>query len=228
MTAASNHRSAGPRSSAACGALILLIAGALVGCGKPNLANIELRKENQQLTADLVQAKSERDAGELRIRGLEAMKDTVPTLPTTRFASLFTAHGFKIGQLTGPADLDPKNDGNEGLKVYLVPLDERGSSLKATGVVSIDAFDTSLEGNQRIGHWEFTPEQMKKAWYGFLVESFIFHCPWQTVPTGDRITIEVRFTDDLTARPFEAQTIVAKNGPTPSTRPTAAALSEVP
>src|SRR5580765_198359 len=87
-----------------------LLGGALLfasGCGSPNAANIELRKQNQDLTAEVTRLKTEQQGALQVIQGLRDAKGTVATLPTTRLARLYTTHGLNFGRLTGGANLDP-------------------------------------------------------------------------------------------------------------------------
>jgi hypothetical protein len=108
-----------------------------------------------------------------------------------------------IGRLSGAADLDPRKDGHEGLKVYLRPTDETGTGLKATGTVIVEAFNLGDEPI-RVGRWEIGPEQIKDTWRELgPLEGFVLTLPWQTVPPSGDISFKVTFTDELTGRRFE-------------------------
>ena len=52
----------------------------IVGCGSPSTVNIQLRKENQKLSDQIVQLKRERDGDLATIRGYEQSRPTVATL----------------------------------------------------------------------------------------------------------------------------------------------------
>ena len=78
----------------------LAIAGlscaTVAGCGGPNAANIELRKQNQMLAAQ-IQKLDQQHEGDLRvIKGLRERQGSVPTLTTTRLADLFTTHSIEF------------------------------------------------------------------------------------------------------------------------------------
>src|SRR3954454_24316418 len=74
----------------------------LAGCfGKPNQANIELRKQIQSLEAQNTELKHQHDADQATISGLKSQFGTIPTLPEDRLEKLYTVHGLAIGRLTG-------------------------------------------------------------------------------------------------------------------------------
>ena len=117
-----------------------------------------------------------------------ATPTTVPSLPHERLATLFTTHGLQFGRLTGPADLDPKQPGEDGLKVYVVPTDGHGQPLKAAGSFVVEAFDLAKGDNARIGRWEFPLDQAAKNWFGqAMLYTYVLPAPWQQQrPTSTR------------------------------------------
>ena len=82
--------------------------GLLFGGSSPDKANIQLRKEKQDLEAQIATLKERSAADERRIAGLQADRPTVPTLPSERLANLFVTHGLKLGRLTGGWDRDAR------------------------------------------------------------------------------------------------------------------------
>jgi hypothetical protein len=188
-----------------CGA----VAGSL-GCGSPSQANIELRKENQQLRQQLSQLKILHEGDQRTIQGLRDRVGTLPTLSTTRLAELFSTHGLTFGRLTGAAELDPAKPGNEGLAIYISPIDETGGRLKAAGTFDIDAFDLAEPKDPLLGHWHFNLQQSRSAWTEVLLEyGYALMCPWQNKPPKHPdVTIKVTFFDELTQTPFSAQQVV--------------------
>src|SRR5438105_3260874 len=103
----------------------------IAGCAAPNSANIQLRKQNQSLRDQIAQLNRRHEADDATIKGLENGGTAVQVLPTGRTERLFTVHGLKLGRLTGGADLDPAKPGDDGIKIYIVPIDDDGDSLKA-------------------------------------------------------------------------------------------------
>jgi hypothetical protein len=199
---------------------VLLIFSFLSGCSSPNRANIELRKQNQALRDEIASLKQQHDADVATIRGMEEQRGTLQTLPADRLAKLYTVHGLKLGRLTGGADLDRNKPGDEGLKVYIVPVDEDGDAMKAAGTFTVEAFDLSSGSEVRAGRWEFDLEQTRKAWYGALLKSYVLTCPWQNAPQHRELTVKVTFVDALTGRVLTVQTVgkVDISAPPPETR----------
>jgi hypothetical protein len=215
-----------PRRYVSPASLATALACALVvaGCGSPNKANIKLRKANHALRAEVERLTRAEEGHAATIRAMEANATTVPTLPGERVDRLFTTHGLKLGRLTGGADLDPNQPGDEGFKVYAVPTDQDGDILKAAGSFVVEAFDLASGGETRVGRWEFPLEQTKPLWYGAAMSyGYVLPAPWQTVPRGSEITIRATFTDELTGRQFTAQRPIKINPPPqqPATSPTA-------
>jgi hypothetical protein len=196
----------------------VLAGGALfcaAGCGSPSKVNIELRKQTQTLQAENAKLCQEHDADQRVIQGLRDRQGTLPTLPAERLAKLFTTHGIQFGRLTGGADLDPNKPGDEGIAVYVVPVDETGDKLKAAGSFDIDAFDLAEPHGPLVGHWHFDLQQTRATWSDVLIEyNYVLICPWQNViPKHPELTVKVTFFDELTQTPFTAQRVVHVNLP---------------
>jgi hypothetical protein len=184
---------------------LLLVAALVSGCGSPNKANVQLRKEKQQLEATIADLKQQHEAALARIATVEKQTGTLETLPSDRLKQLFTVHKIELGRLTGGADVDLKSPGDEALKVYLTPLDEFGQPLNATGQVTVELFDLSRERDNRIGRWELEPQEMKESWRSLLrLNAFVLTMPWQTTPERPDLAVKVTFRDLLTGRTFEA------------------------
>jgi len=200
---------------------VLATTAALAGCGSPSKPNIALRKKNAALRDEVASLKAARESDLSAIRRLESNATTVPLLPHDRIDKLFTTHGLRLGKLTGGWNPDESKPGDEGIQVFTVPTDQAGDEIKATGAFVIDAFDLSRGGEVRLGHWEFPTEETSKRWLGNALQyGFVFEVPWQTIPTGDEVTIRVTFTDELTGRVFTAQRAVKVSVPrTPATQP---------
>jgi hypothetical protein len=206
---------------------------ALSGCqllfGSPSKANIELRKENQQLQGQISQLKLRHEADAATITGLTQRTGTVPTLEPARLEKLFTVHAVRLERLTGGADLDPDKPGQEGLKVYVGLLDQYGDEIKSSGSFVIEAFDLAEAQATRLGRWEFPVEQAQQNWHSFLTRyEYVLTCPWQSPPRHPDVTVRVQFTDELTGRQFSAQSLVKVEVPPtgqPATRPAQASAS---
>jgi hypothetical protein len=198
------------------------------GCAKPSNANIALRKQVQDQESQIVDLQRQRAGDLATIRALQSQATTVPTLPQERLEQLYTTHGLRIGRLTGGAKTDPALPADDVLKVYAVPLDQKGDLLKAAGSFLIDAYDLSLPPNDNhLGRWEIGAVEAEKSWFGnVMMYGYTLTLPWQHPPAGGRVTVRVTFTDALTGRQFTEQQDVEVTPPrsgttVPSTSPRA-------
>ncbi|HMB95632.1 MAG TPA: hypothetical protein VKK61_06295 [Tepidisphaeraceae bacterium] len=181
------------------------------GCtGTPNQPNIELRKQIQSMQAQIADLQRQHDADVATIRSLQQKIGTVPTLPQAELDKLFTVHGIEFGRLTGEANWDPNNPGDEGLKVYVVPIDDAGQPLKAAGSFVIEVFDLAKKSDNLVSKYKFEIDDAKKNWFGHaLLYTYVFSCPWQHPPQHHDLTLRVTFHDELTQREFEAQKVIS-------------------
>ena len=174
----------------------------LAGCSsRPNQANIELRKERQQMRGRI--AELERGNQQLRsqIRAIEADRPTTRNVTQDVLEQLYTAGGVRLGRLTG------SNDAGDGLRVFVIPQDGTGDDMKAVGTVTVEAYDLAAS-EVRLARWNFEPAAVRSSWLsGFITSGFALNCPW---PEGSKpadgadLMIRVTFTDLLTGREFKA------------------------
>ena len=133
--------------------------------------------------------------------------DSLLALGEKRLESLYQVKRIALGRYTGAVDLDGK-PGDDAIKVYLRPIDQDGSVIKAPGTVKIELFDLSAgPAENLVGKYQWTVEQISKQWSGgFGAYHFSFTCPWQSdPPAGDEITVRLEFVDYLTGKVFVAQ-----------------------
>lgn len=213
---------------------LLGLALASGGCGliggPRNTANIELRKENQTLRDRVAELERQAAADAATIRSHEQSIGTLPTLPRERLDRLFTTHGIKLGRLTGGADLDPTKPGDEGLKVYVTPIDGDGDQFKAAGEFTVEAFVMSgAAPGAKVGTWTFDAAAARSQWMSVLNRyNYVLKCPWQTPPPGRSLHIEVTFVDALTQATFkETVDVTVDLPPEASTGPATAPASAV-
>lgn len=192
----------------------LTAAMMLAGCGSPNRSNIQLRKQIQTLQDQVNTLTLKNAASQNMIQGLQASRPTIPTLPPDELKKLFVAYGIKFARLTGGADLDPDKPGDEGIKAYVSPMDENGTVIQAAGSFVVEAFDLALQGDNRIGRWEFSTPADKSMWHSLLLEaSYELTCPWQKIPVHRYLTLKVTFTDELTHASFAVEKGIEVNLP---------------
>ena len=207
-------------------AILLLncsLAVLFTGCAKPNPVTIQLRKENQQLNARIDSLRQQNNARLARIATLEQQTGpSVPTLAQSRLDAMFTVHSIELGRQTGGYNPNPDKPGDQGLRIYLTPLDENGDPLKATGQVTVEAYDLAMPLDNRIGRWVFEPAALKGAWRSLgPLHAFVLTPSWQSIPRHSETTVKVGFRDELTGRTFSAIKDIRVTLPPGTTQPTA-------
>jgi len=181
----------------------VLLATILSGCGSPNQANIQLRKDNQALVDQVDGLKRDNDGLQAQLQANQNSAAS-PQLPQSRLDQLFTAHGLTIAKLTGGYSPDD-SDFDKMVKVYVVPTDDQGQDLKAAGSYVVELFDLA-ESDTRLGRWEFPTEVARNDWYDqMLLYNCVLDCPWQKIPKHAHLHLTVTFTDELTGRQFSAE-----------------------
>ncbi|MBN2582474.1 MAG: hypothetical protein JXL80_05355 [Planctomycetes bacterium] len=108
----------------------------------------------------------------------------------------FRAVKVEFSRITGGLDTDGK-PGDEGVRVVLLPMDKDDDVVKRAGSVEIDLFDlAATDGNQRVGHWDFTIDQAAHEWVsGFGASSYSFELTWPggRQPQHRDLTVVVHF-----------------------------------
>lgn len=117
-----------------------------------------------------------------------------------------------IERLSGGYD-DDQDGVDDGVVVYLQPVDTDGDIIKAAGSAKVELFDvTTQPGPQSVGKVELDPDAMRKAWFSkILAAHYRIKVPWSAeaaTQAHQKITVWVRFTDLLSGQTFEAQRIV--------------------
>jgi hypothetical protein len=197
------------------GILVLLsvvVVTALTGCR--GMGIFQQDKKIKQLTADLEAARAEAESANKNLsdtRGELARKqkqiDTLVSLGPGRLEKLNHVKVIKLGQYTGGADLDAQ-DGDDGIKVFLRPIDANGDTIKASGSLTVQLYDLAQPSDKTlIGEYKWSVDEVSKAFSGgFLTYHFTFTCPWKSgPPKHDEITVRVEFVDYLTGKTMQVQ-----------------------
>lgn len=198
--------------------LLLLAAAAGTGCNgvvpEADISRLQqLERQNARLKADLQKERQTVAAQRQQIKNLIDFGDK-------RLEKLFYVTSIKLGRYTAGVDLDDK-DGHNGIRVYLIPRDADGHTLKAAGNVRIQLFDLAAEAKARlIGTYDFPVEKIGKKWAGgFLTKHYKFDCRWKAPPKHAEVTVRAVFTDYLTGKQFTAQKVCKVNLPPADKRP---------
>ena len=160
-------------------------------------------------------AVAERDQAHQQVEGLLALGDK-------RLEKLYLVQRLRLGSGTGGADLDGK-PGDEGVKVFLEPIDQHGSVLKAPGAVTIQLYDLAAAAKENLlAEYRFDLDETAGHWHsGFLAYHYRFTCRWKAAPPKhDEVTVRVEFLDYLTGTKHTAQKLCKIERPTqPTTQP---------
>ena len=193
-----------PMDRTRCRALVMLAATMVAagGCARPMAANIELRRQNQALQQEVRQLRAMREA-DIANRFM-AVGEKGEGVSLDR---LFTAHGLRVGRLTGVYE--------DNLRVFVVPTDQHGDLLKAAGSFEVTAFDLRRGERAMMGAWTFTDEQAAAAWNGQLLQyGYVLECQLpEQLPDGESLTVRIVFTDLLTGRRLETETVARVRRP---------------
>ncbi len=190
-------------------AALALAALAAAGCADNtrllNQARTELRQareENATLKQDLQSARQ-------LVSEQQGQIDTLRGLGEKRLSELFHVTAVKLGRYS--AGLDTAGKGyDDGVRVYLRPVDQYGDALKAAGSVKIQLFDLAAPAEDNLlGECDFPVQQVAKHWSaGFMTYHYRFDCPWKTPPKHADVTVRATFTDYLTGQSFSDQKVV--------------------
>jgi len=115
---------------------------------------------------------------------------------------------LEIEKLSGGEDYDGQ-PGDDGVTVYLKPLDKVGDIVKALGDIRIQLYDlANPPGRNLVGEYHFPAKTVGDKWHGKLMTyHYTLKCPWQRgAPEHSEITIRAVFRDYLTGHVMSTQT----------------------
>jgi len=167
----------------------------------------DLRRELLLAREQIARQGDELAAREETIRTLEQRIDSIRAISPDDLKKTFHPTSVEIASLSGGYNDDGK-PGDDGVVVYLRPLDDDGDVLKAAGEIRIQLYDLSASpGSTLIGEYVFPVEDARKLWYGKLMtQHYTLHCPWKHgPPKSTELTVRATFVDYLTQRVISTQ-----------------------
>ncbi len=185
---------------------LLLPALLIIGCMPPR--NVDLQRRVEQLERTVAQQENDLAARDNTITALNEKLARARGLTAADLEHIFYPEKIAIDRLSGGADYDGK-PGDDGVTVYIRPVDRDGDVVKVAGDVRIQLFDLSAPADRNlIGEYFVSADEISKLWHGKLMtDHYTIKCPWPgTPPTNREITIRVTFTDYFTQRILSAQT----------------------
>lgn len=187
--------------------LIGLLLSTIGGCHNPS--NIEAQREISQLKEEVRRRDNELAAQLAQITELQKQLMQARAFKPEDLEKLFYPEKIAFGTLTGGENYDSK-PGDDGVTVYIRPLDRDGDVIKVAGDIRVELFDLSKSSDNLIGRYDIPVDTVRKLWYGKLsTYHYTVKCPWlHGPPQNPEITVRATFRDYLTQRVLTAQTVV--------------------
>jgi hypothetical protein len=170
----------------------------------------QTQDENSRLTRQLASANQ-------TIQNQSRQIETLSGFGAGRMAELIHVQSLQLDRLTG--GYDDNHDGYEdGIVVYLQPLDQHGHIIESAGSARVRLFELQQEP-KLIGEAGFTVPELAKTWAGRLwTQHYTLRCTFKKNPTSPNITLQVEFTELLTGKTFVTEKLVTVKLP-PATAP---------
>jgi hypothetical protein len=170
---------------------------------------MQMRDELGQLRETIRQKDNQLVAQRTTIDELNQQLRVARSINEDDLKKIYYPQEIVIDRLTGGADYDGQ-PGDDGITVYVRPIDQYGDVIKVAGDVLIQLFDLAAPpGQNLIGEYRVPVDKLGELWHGKLMTGhFTIKCPWAGAPPEhNEITVRVTFVDYLTKRVVSAQTV---------------------
>lgn len=186
---------------------VALVGVVLATAGCVSQTEISLRNEIIGLREQVRQKDNELVAQRASLDEVARQLAVARSISEDDLKLLFYPERLVIDRLSGGADYDGK-PGDDGVTVYLKPVDRHGDVIKVPGDIRIQLYDLAAPpGRNLIGEYFVPVDQVGKLWQGKLwTNHYTIKCPWPAgPPEHTEITIRATFVDYLTKRVVSAQ-----------------------
>jgi len=211
-----------PRRPLPARAIAALLAAACCGCA--DQAAIDTAAERDKALEEARKLRRELEQVRARLAKREKQVENLLALGEKRLEKLYVVQRVRLGSATGGIDLD-KQPGHDGVKVFLEPIDQHGSVIKAPGEVRVQLFELAApEKENLLAEYRFDLDETARHWSsGFLAYHYSFVCRWKSAPPRhEGVTARVEFLDYLTGKKHIAQKLCkVAPPPKPATQPAA-------
>jgi len=198
------------RAAGCCTVMIAVGTAWLCGCADGvSPTERRLRQQVDALELDRDRCLQELADHDAQIALLHRQIENQRHLKGINLDDLFVVDRIELVSRSGGADYDDQ-PGDDGITVYLKPLDRDGDAVKVAGDIRIELYDLANPSGQKlIGEYVVAVDQASTYWYGkFATYHYTVRCPWQQgLPKHNEITIRATFVDYLTQRVMTAQTV---------------------
>ncbi len=159
----------------------------------------ELDTRTNALADELTRA---RRASPLAPLELDPLPPTSERQPAAEPMRDFEVASLALGMLTGAADWDGQ-PGDDGIIVYLYPLDQSGDTVKRAGDCTFELFDLNRSERPLIMTWHIPAAQAAESWQTFP-GCYRFKLAWRgSAPTTTEPILKIAFVV-LSGREFTA------------------------
>lgn len=157
------------------------------------------------------------------VRNLQNQVATARNISPETLKDLVAPVRIELASRSGGYGTDGKA-GDQGIVLYIQPIDQDGDVIKAAGSIRVTLLDLSVPTSPKVvSPYDFDVPTTRKKWYGRLMTyHYTIRCPWPpgSLPQADKITAVVEFTDLLTGRVLTAQKpFDIKRPPMPASKP---------
>jgi hypothetical protein len=205
VDAGGRHTWGAAAAAARCVLAGLLLTGA-GGC--ESAREVQLRREVVSLRDQVQKTEHRLAAQQAALDELKQQLTVARGLSEEDLQKLYYPERLEIDPQSGGADYDGK-PGDDGVTVYLRPVDREGDAVKVPGDITIQLYDLAAPpGANLVGEYKVPVDQVGRLWHGkFLARHYTIKCPWPSVPPAhSELTIRALFVDYLTKRVVSAQT----------------------
>jgi hypothetical protein len=146
---------------------------------------------------------------EATIRSLQSQINSLHGIQGNPADVLIVPQRIELASMSGCYDTDGEV-GDDGVVLYIQPIDADGSVIKAPGEVTVDLLDPlNPPGRVEFASYHFDWPHLRPMWYGRLwTNHYSVKCPWPQghLPAHDEIIVHVIFTELLTGKSMTATT----------------------
>lgn len=184
----------------------------VAGCESARTQKNPLAEQVEMLTGDKKEMMRQIEHLESENKSLQKQINTLHSLPDDlKLKDIYEVQSVRITKYTNLYDKD--NDGkSELLIVYLQPVDQDGDIIKVPADVHVQLLEINKDKDPVVlGKWHLTPEQLKKTWFNSFMKTHYrlnFDITGRVDTYEKPLTVMVTFTDCLTGKVFEVQTLI--------------------
>jgi hypothetical protein len=166
---------------------------------------VRVAQERDALRVERDRLQRELEGRNARIAALDEQMKNLIRLGSERRIGLFAPIKIEILPRSQGADYD-EVPGDDGVTVYLRPVDADGHAVKVPGEIRVQLLDnTNLATPRKIGDCVFNdPQELRRMWYGrFGTDHYTIKCRFfPGVKPPNRVLTTVEFLDYLTGKPL--------------------------